>query len=331
LLVVIAIIAVLIALLLPAVQQAREAARRTQCRNNLKQIGLAFHNYISSFDVLPPGMIYQGMVNDGTAAAVGQTSIMNYTAWTMVLPYLDQQNIYNEFKFGIAANDAKNGANTRPLAGDYTLNLPPTQRLLQVLLCPSEPNVLLTTYDDPSAWNPFMWMHKAAPSCYMLVAGAHAEWQTTYAQFNGMATLPNGRTVLATGAFGNNGAAKIRDFTDGTSNSFLVGESRLKKLWGLYHPVWGQGRDSGVYGGPSPDADPGSLNNCFQKINSIPSRTCAFPPFTETMGKTYSSEHVGGAHFLLGDGSARFVSENVDYSTFCLLAYIRDGQVVGEF
>src|SRR5262245_42453498 len=150
LLVVIAIIATLIALLLPAVQQAREAARRTQCKNNIKQLGLAMHNYLSTHDMLPPGFIFPGMVSNGTAAQIGQTSIMNHTAWTMLLPYFDQQNLYNQMRFSSASNDATNTANTLPLAGgNYTDNLPVTSTLIQTLLCPTDPNVKLFTYDDP--------------------------------------------------------------------------------------------------------------------------------------------------------------------------------------
>jgi prepilin-type N-terminal cleavage/methylation domain-containing protein len=330
LLVVIAIIAVLIALLLPAVQQAREAARRTQCKNNLKQIGLAMHNYHSSFDVLPPGMIFPGMVNDAFANQIGQTFILNHTAWTLLLPYLDQQNLYNQFNLSVASNDADNAGNSISPAGDYRINLPATQTLVQVFLCPSDPNVVLTTYDDPATWAPFWWMHKAAPCSYMLSAGTVPEYGVSYKQFNGMAALPNGRTVLGVGAFGNDGAAKIGDISDGTSNTVVAGESKLKKLWGVAHPVWGQGKDSGVYGGPYfMNSNPGSTENCLQKINSYPEKCGGVG--RDPIQRTHSSEHVGGCHFLLGDGSVRFASESIDFSLHCLLTFCRDGDVVGEF
>src|ERR1700743_2313471 len=88
-LVVIAIIAVLIALLLPAVQQAREAARRAQCKNNLKQIGLAIDNYISTSDWWPPGMINPGMPSSAWNTINKYSSVLNHTAWSMLLPYIE--------------------------------------------------------------------------------------------------------------------------------------------------------------------------------------------------------------------------------------------------
>lgn len=334
LLVVIAIIGVLIALLLPAVQQAREAARRAQCKNNLKQIGLAMHNYLETHNTLPPGYINSGFLSPGAAAQYGQKNVLNHTGWTMILPFLDQGNLYNQFNFNSASNNAHGSALLLPIAGDYTQNLPPTQQLLQVLLCPSDPNVVLTTFDDPGTWAPHLWMHKAAPTSYMLSSGGEREWVSLYSDYSSLSStwptvLPNGKSVNSVGAFGEDGAAKIRDFTDGTSNSILVGESKLNKLWGLHHPIWGQGRHASTFGALTPDSDPNSMNNCYQKINKTYKKCDGGPD--QAYPNAFGSEHVGGCQFLLGDGSVRFISENIDFSTLCLIAYIKDGQVIGEF
>jgi prepilin-type N-terminal cleavage/methylation domain-containing protein len=102
LLVVIAIIAVLIALLLPAVQAAREAARRAQCVNNLKQMGLAFHNYVSANGGLPSGKIWSGMCT--TASNGGKGLVLNTTAFTMILGYIEQLPLYNAYNFSLPSN-----------------------------------------------------------------------------------------------------------------------------------------------------------------------------------------------------------------------------------
>jgi len=150
LLVVIAIIAVLIALLLPAVQQAREAARRTQCKNNLKQIGLALHNYHDVYGVLPPAHVYDGRADSNPfgnrctpGGAAGSQAIFARAPWTvLILPYLDQAPLYNQFNmtqpfFGRFDHQNPAGSTNYALqAGDA----PPAYK------CPSNPVILTDKY-----------------------------------------------------------------------------------------------------------------------------------------------------------------------------------------
>ena len=120
LLVVIAIIAVLIALLLPAVQQAREAARRTQCKNNVMQIGLALHNYMMAFEVLPPG------TQNSTGPIQSKEGGGYHMSWiTQILPYLEQQNVYSHIDFNRSVYDPANA--------------PPRQQRIATFICPSDP------------------------------------------------------------------------------------------------------------------------------------------------------------------------------------------------
>src|SRR5437899_1311540 len=130
LLVVIAIIAVLVALLLPAVQQAREAARRSQCKNNLKQIGLALHNYHENFNMLPPSAINPGTV--GSTSFIPNGGIRNYTGYLMILPQLDQGPLYNQINFNIATGQAdwnsQGGGGTQVILQNYKA---------EVFRCPS--------------------------------------------------------------------------------------------------------------------------------------------------------------------------------------------------
>ncbi len=321
LLVVIAIIAVLIALLLPAVQQAREAARRTQCKNNLKQFGIALHNYHDTMNTLPMGMC--GWPYDLVGSLWG---------WgTMILPYLDQAPLYN----GLASSP--NG--TSPL-----LNLPakgfdavmasfnPTNPLLQTQLsvyrCPSDPGI---------------------PTVTIPVGGLNgSKRQNTYiygrSNYPGVigATYSTGGGLLAPdGAFGESSSIRIRDFTDGTSNTFLVGERRSAgTVSGNY--VGGETIWCGANDDVSPDSDWQGfaihLGLCDPRY-PLNFKTTTPPDVNNPSTYTaFGSQHTGGAHFLMGDGSVRFISENIASgppnkpgSTYQNLANRGDGQVIGDF
>ena len=328
LLVVIAIIAILIALLLPAVQQAREAARRTQCRNNLKQLGLAIHNYHDNAQMFPPGMVFSGDLTAANATADGQTFALNHTGWMMMLPFMDQAPLYNQWNPSIASCQAQRSGGPAP-RGDWTLNFPVTQRSLTLFKCPSEP---ITGPAPDVAPTTEYTSTQAATNSYMFAAGFHGEDYRSYTIYqSSTCTLPDGRVVNRTGTFGNNASARIGDITDGTSNSIAIGESTLDKQSTSYRPVWGQGRHVGVYGRVLPDGPAGTtpVNNCRYRINAKWDCDIAVP-----VGKPYawvfSSRHTGGAHFLMGDGSVKFFGDNIDWATFCFLNFIRDGQTVGD-
>src|SRR5262249_21665043 len=129
LLVVIAIIAILVSLLLPAVQQAREAARRSQCRNNLKQLGLAMHNYESSFNTFPPGrIVHVSPADDGSQSAMGNATTGQgdcFSAFAQMLPQLDQDPIYEQINFNSGPDTSAN---------DQVVGIQPA-----VFACPSDP------------------------------------------------------------------------------------------------------------------------------------------------------------------------------------------------
>ena len=144
LLVVIAIIAVLIALLLPAVQQAREAARRSQCKNNIKQIGLALHNYHDTFSVFP----YAEMMGSGQAAGV-VANIRNQNGLVQLLPYLDQAPLYNTFNFS-APFGKYQVAGTASTVVVPAANLAASTTKLAVFTCPSDSGI--ATLDDDSTY-----------------------------------------------------------------------------------------------------------------------------------------------------------------------------------
>ncbi|VAX38274.1 hypothetical protein-transmembrane region and signal peptide prediction [hydrothermal vent metagenome] len=273
LLVVIAIIAILIALLLPAVQQAREAARRSACKNNLKQIGLALHNYHDVHRSFPPG--------DFNVSKIG---------WgTMILPYLDQAPLYkfisNEGGFdvnwtGVANIIAPNqGANT----------------VLPVFICPSDPMDGNNTQKS-----------KYGKSNYV---GA-----TTASTITPLVTRE-----LATFYDATTSPRKIRDFTDGTSNTLIIAERSVKGFTTEGASIWIGHRGSSEFDIYTRIADAVLTGGVLHYgINS-------------SEWQAPSSSHTGGCHFLFGDGRVRFLSENIDYNTYGKLGTIDQNDIPGEY
>jgi prepilin-type N-terminal cleavage/methylation domain-containing protein len=194
LLVVIAIIAVLIALLLPAVQQAREAARKTQCRSNLKQIGLALHNYHDAFTVFPMGYCAAMPYVDGA------TDTANGWGWSaLVLPQLDQAPLYNQFNFG------------QPVQ-----NYPAIQTKLQVYLCPSD---TVSGGPIPIRNAAGTTITSAATSSYAAVCGGDESGTQD----------PTGA-----GTFYRNSSVRIAGIIDGTTHTILVSERAAAKSQGIW-------------------------------------------------------------------------------------------------
>ena len=201
LLVVIAIIAILIALLLPAVQQAREAARRSNCKNNLKQIGLALHNYHETFSIFPPGYV-------GTGASAQNPNLI---AWsTMILPFIDQANLYNQISSSMFHNPGTGGwltiANVSPAVAATTQ----AQTVIPFYNCPSDPMGGRNS-DRQSVTNNYEWGKSNYPAVRNSIF-----WDTA-------PSTPVAVTVQA--SFGNSDKrVRFRDMTDGTSNIIMVGE-----------------------------------------------------------------------------------------------------------
>jgi len=327
LLVVIAIIAVLIALLLPAVQQAREAARRTQCKNNLKQLGLANHNYHDVYNQWP--------INKYDAGADPITGVLgnNLTVYVGLLPYLEQAPLYQGVNF------------SGPGSRNITLYVVNGKRLgeykIPLLACPSD-----DTVDTPTSQN--MWNFSYAPSIGSQLLQASSGCNlVTYAgafppglgldpdndgedPFNrGNARSDNGRAQVS-GPFGRGYFAPhnsgMKNMTDGTSNTILMGEVRT--ACNQYSPTWGWAWPESLWYAttapinfPTCPGDPGYGSNvCYSNANNNWNATFGF-----------KSRHTGGAQFLLGDGSVRFINQNLDRLTYARLGDKFDGGVVGEF
>ncbi|MDZ7617282.1 MAG: DUF1559 domain-containing protein [Patescibacteria group bacterium] len=323
LLVVIAIIGILIALLLPAVQAAREAARRSQCLNNLKQIGLALHSYHSAHSVLPPALLNSGRGSSSHASTYYPEGVLNTTGWAMLLPYFEQIPLHQAYNFGVYSN-ASNPSSGLSLRGDASKNNESliTQARLQVLVCPSAPRQDLPYSSTSSSYV----INNAWRSNYFFATGNFSDYSGPYGLYG---------TDIRQGMFGNNGAADFASITDGTSNCIAVGEA-----------VGGRYKTSDVYG---PWGLTGTNTCCHGRVvtrsagsvmeNYLPEDAQDYginavwrgDARKRTYAWVFGSAHTGSAQFVFGDGSARSLSDSIDYPTFCRLNYVHDGEPVGSY
>ncbi len=341
LLVVIAIIAILIALLLPAVQQAREAARRTQCKNNIKQLGLAFHNYHDVFNTFPPGWVSQYV-----AAPTGEPTIWSWGA--MLLPYLDQAPLYNTLQPGTWRIDQHLSGASGNAAAATGLRTP-----LPAFRCASDVGPGLNDWGNATYGGSDTYNRNLSDGTNR-IAGATSNY--VYNADTGDSITPSVVASISTygpplGIGYQNSKNGIRDITDGTSNTILIGE----RAWQIKNLSIGAGNALGF----APASSSGSYLNlqcraCLATVG-LPYwglNQTVVNSADQTRG--YSSPHVGGVHFLMGDGAVRFISENIDHkpnsigtppattggghagptyidSTFEYLLGRADGNVVGDF
>ena len=322
LVVVIAIIAILIALLLPAVQQAREAARRTQCRNNMKQIGLALHNYHDAFLTFPIG---------------AQSPYWRGNWRASILPYIDQATVYNKFLAPAAKNHGFMAGNGNTGAGSgYDVEYAVLNNLLVAAYkCPSSVAKEFNTSTSPvtnngkPSPNPALGIETGMSMDYVGINGSYDPSNSIYstqckAGISGSIWCNNGLMLLGH-------SARIRDCTDGTSNTIIIGEQsgfvNNKDYRNNYYGGW-----SGI-GGTYPSIGGGTWGTGTTAIRYTPNPHIEPPGTNQTYtgGNPLTSFHVGGVHVLLADGSVHFVSENINIETLRRLGAANDDQDVGEY
>ncbi len=307
LLVVIAIIAVLIALLLPAVQQAREAARRTQCKNNLKQLTLAMHNYHDSYNRLPLGTV-DGPPNKRSGTGGGDWADDNN--WLhLILPNIDQANMYNTIDFRFAWH------NVAPGTGNTM-----AQTRIPAESCPSDGIQI----DEPGT----NWARIRGN--YVVNFG-----NITY---GGQSQSPYNGVNFGGAPFGIQYGANFAAVTDGTSNTLMVGEIRalVGDGWLGYtsEVMLAGGGAFTAYYTPNTSSCELLARQCFPGVNNgIPCCTSCGGSAANVVQQVISvrSKHTGGAHVSLCDGSVRFVSNSIDVNVWRGLSTTKGAEVVGDF
>jgi prepilin-type N-terminal cleavage/methylation domain-containing protein/prepilin-type processing-associated H-X9-DG protein len=291
LLVVIAIIAILIGLLLPAVQKVREAASRMQCQNNLKQLGIAAHSHHDAMGALPRS---------------NQPTQLSWHVW--ILPYIEQDALFNQMNRGNGAYTAVGKNNAWGL----------TQ--IKTYTCPSAVinRMQLTA---PHNVNPPEVVNSQAPFTthyYGLFGprGANPAGGTYSTQPTSVAILFEGVLEANTGILIRD-SVRMTDITDGTSNTLMIGEMSWTSPFGTRYRSWLRGIDGSV------DA---SGKNVTNAINSARNANMIASFREMPMG----SQHTGGANFAMGDGSVRFLSESISMATYRAMASRNGGEVTSN-
>ena len=304
LLVVIAIIAMLVTLLLPAVQAARAAARRTQCKNNLKQIGLAIHNYHAAVGAQPQ---YHDTADPFSWGLTGPT-------WTMlILPFLEEQALYDAFDFTVRINDRRNA-----LA---------VQQIVSVYVCPSAQgasNPIFNDRADAGGNNPnpalgLFYPVSMGPTepdqCDFCPAGTSGSPENYCCQGRNYGTTKydGQRGASSVGMFGRfNDKRRFSQVIDGLSKTILVGETLPAQC---------------AYGGAF--APNFSLASTSIPLNTF--ETCPKPPGCHRRGCGFKSDHSGGGQFVMGDNSVRFIQTDIDYRIYNHLGTRAGEEPVGAF
>ena len=341
LLVVIAIIAVLIALLLPAVQAAREAARRAQCINNLKQLGLAAHNYLSAQGTFPMGNGYMYTAESGGSCDTGKWHM--HSAFNMMLPFIEGSAVYSSYNFDIPGS--RGGSR-------YPQNATAAAAQISSYICPSDPQY------TPKTWSPVITQY--THSSYAMSRGRdeniYFNWAVSAWPDPGAPNPSSCNSTQGDGMFGADFAVAISGVTDGTSNTFLFGEvsrwpnepasvlnqANATAAFNVSQYYSGEVRpETGAFVvvqlNSPPDTTGAVTGTCFGSAvvppdwwnPTAPNYSAAAAAACRTLGQWgFRSLHPGGANFSFADGSVKFIKNTVNYAVYMGLGTRAGGEIL---
>jgi prepilin-type N-terminal cleavage/methylation domain-containing protein/prepilin-type processing-associated H-X9-DG protein len=325
LLVVIAIIATLVGLLVPAVQKVREAANRTQCENNLKQLGLALHSFNDVYKRLPAALIHSGRYNNPNALPysgpevryTGPYVVYNHTGFVALLPFIEQGPLFKQYNYQ-AVNSTSSpygiavGPNPSPNPNQTVVGA----AVIKLFVCPSdETPAPLINSTDAGTMN-FYERVSARRGNYLFNTGAYTDYDRPW----------SGTSIGYRGPFGNDGAAALSRIRDGTSNTIALGESRQLHTATAYGPYPLYGTHTAVHGrtrwgsSTSPYATP---NYPYGLCPGSSNDHCQY-------AWGFGSWHTGTTNFVFLDGSVRGISDAVDPATFWALGTPEGGEVIPD-
>ncbi len=371
LLVVIAIIAILIGLLLPAVQKVREAAARMSCQNNLKQMGLALHNFADKTQGrLPAAMINSGRAGSGTISSIGNYKgpevdltatygpgtttatyrVFNHTGFVALLPYIEQNALFAQYNYLNVANGSNPYGYTMGPDPSGNPNRIVASTPIKVYTCPGDDNPAPTVVSTDAAGTFYErgvngTLPGVARSNYLFNTGYYTDYDRDWANC----------ATWARGPFGNNGASSIASMKDGTSNTIAIGEATQQLHTSTsFGPYWGAGTHTAVHGrilqytpglvqqsgGVSSTSCSGNacgVNYCiaYCAINGPNAQMVSGTTGTagtQTYAWQFGSKHTNGANFVFCDGSVHFLNNSIDYvSVLQCLATPEGGEVAGNY